>query len=226
MTLRTNLCLLSLTVGCAFFSSSTLFDTFSSSCLKRFLRGHGWVCGGVFFFFPFLFFLSYQRNALRAQWYSCPHPLFCFHTIFPVTAWAPLTMGLLDTMTDETAKSESLALGFGRWVVSCRRLPCQRHCNASKKAPFLIWASSWHLCPSHGNANPSATVFNEVLIRNDGISPSNFPQNIIWVNQGDLFTDQGFFFRWNVHHWIVQIVFAECYSADLGTEAFVFDLNR
>lgn len=34
----------------------------------------------------------------------------------------PLTMLLLDMVTDEIAKSESLALGFRLWVVSSRRL--------------------------------------------------------------------------------------------------------
>lgn len=111
--------LLSVTMLCIFFTSSIILPISS-------------------FLYFVIHFLSYQKNALRAQWYFCSlslaSPFISFDSV------PSLIMLLLDIVTDETPKSESLTLSFRLWVVSRRRLPCQRHYNTKKSLPFNM---SW-----------------------------------------------------------------------------------
>lgn len=109
---------------------------------KQFLRGHGCFCGVFLYLF---FFLSYQRNALRAQRYSCPLPLFFFHTIFPVTVWAPLQCCFWTwwLMKQPSLNHWLWASGCGWWAVEGYHV---RGITIQKRF-LLIRVSSWRSSP-------------------------------------------------------------------------------
>lgn len=118
---------------------------------KQFLRGHGCFCG----VFLLSFFLVLSKKCIKGTMVLLPSPSLLLSHNISCDSGGPLTMLLLDIVTDETAKSESLAFGFRLWVVSCRRLPCQRHYN-TKKLPlntshFMMSVPlTWH-CKSISN---------------------------------------------------------------------------
>lgn len=122
---------------------------------KQFLRGHGRFCGVFLFSFIFFFPLVLSKKCIKGTMVFLPSPSLLLSHNISCDSVGPLTMLLLDMVTDETAKSESLALGFRLWVVSCRRLPCQRHYN-TKKIPlnmslFMTFVPlTWH-CKSISN---------------------------------------------------------------------------
>lgn len=124
MTLRTNLCLLSVTLGYAFSSYSPLFNLFSFSFLYFLSISYRDKDAIVFFFllllYTFFFFLS--KKCIKGTMVFLPSPSVLLSHNISCDSVGPLTMLLLDMVTDEIAKSESLALGFRLWVVSSRRL--------------------------------------------------------------------------------------------------------
>lgn len=77
-------------------------------------------------FFPFfsciLFFLVLSKKCIKGTMVFLPSPSVLLSHNISCDSVGPLTMLLLDMVTDEIAKSESLALGFRLWVVSSRRL--------------------------------------------------------------------------------------------------------
>lgn len=125
MTLRTNLCLLSVTLGYAFSSYSPFFNLFSFSFLYFLSISYRDKDAIVKVFFPFFscmlfFFLS--KKSIKGTMVFLPSPYVLLSHNISCDSVGPLTMLLLDMVTDEIAKSESLALGFRLWVVSSRRL--------------------------------------------------------------------------------------------------------
>lgn len=125
MTLRTNLCLLSVTLGYAFSSYSPFLTYFPSLfyIFKHFLQGQRCDCEGFFsllLLYAFFFFLS--KKSIKGTMVFLPSPYVLLSHNISCDSVGPLTMLLLDMVTDEIAKSESLALGFRLWVVSSRRL--------------------------------------------------------------------------------------------------------
>lgn len=125
MTLRTNLCLLSVTLGYTFSSYSPFFKLIFLLFFiffKHFLQGQRCDCGG---FFPLLLlyaFLFLSKKSIKGTMVFLPSPYVLLSHNISCDSVGPLTMLLLDMVTDEIAKSESLALGFRLWVVSSRRL--------------------------------------------------------------------------------------------------------
>lgn len=156
MTLRTNLCLLPLTLGEAFSSSSSLFNLFSSPLfciLSNSYRDMDDFMG----FSLYLFFLSYQRNALRAQQYPCPLTLFSFsHNISCDSEFSFWTWWL---MKQPSLNHTIWASGYGWWAVEGYHV---RGFTIQKSFTSIVM-----FVPSHGSANLSATIFNELLILND-----------------------------------------------------------
>ena len=71
-------------------------------------------------------------------------------------------MLLLDMVTDETAESESLALGFRLRVVSCKRLPCLRQYNTKKDSSYYEYL---HV----GGPNMVMQTHQQFLIKNNCI---------------------------------------------------------
>lgn len=114
MTLRTKFCLLFPTLSKAFFSMLSIlkknpfhfFSCFVSHVMVMLARNICYIL--LSFFHSFFFFLL-------EKWQCCSCPLSSLHTIFPVTLWAAPSTVLVDMVTDERAKTESLTLGFRLW---------------------------------------------------------------------------------------------------------------
>lgn len=139
---------------------STCFPAFVLY-FKQLLRGHGCFCGVSFFSPLSLFFLSYQRNALRAQWYFLPSPSFLPSHNISCDSVGPLQCCFWTwwLMKQPSLNHWLWAPGCGWWAVKGYHV---RGITIQKRF-LLIRVSSWRLCPSRGNAHPSA-IFNELLI--------------------------------------------------------------
>ena len=94
MTLRTNLCLLPLTPGLCVFLLVTPFQLIFLLlfCILSSSYGGQWMLlWSLFLFFFFFFFLVLSKKCIKGTMVFLPSPsLVSFHTIFPVTVWAPL----------------------------------------------------------------------------------------------------------------------------------------
>lgn len=90
------------------------------------------------------FFFSFSSNALRAQCYLCPLPLFSLHTIFPVTVWALYNVACGH---DDWWNSQVWITGFGLQAMGGKLYKgTMSEALQCTKTFLLKWVSSWGLC--------------------------------------------------------------------------------
>lgn len=170
------------------------------------------------FFLYLFFFLSYQRNALRAQWYSCPLPLFSFHTIFPVTVWAPLQCSFWTwwLMKQPSLNHWLWASGCGWWAAEGYHVG--GFTIQQKKRFLFIWVPSRVCAP-----NTAPRIHQQPYLMSFWFKMTEFLGAVI--------------FRWILFGVICVLIrlpiepcstdcFAELYSSDKVTEALMIDPCR